>query len=128
MTRIVIKVDGKQHVIECEGKTIIEKADEMRAEILKHQIQVQYDLMRPDCRSNEDAAWEAVAARDREADGRFVFGVATTGVYCRPSCPARRPRRANRSGAQRRPFTAAAQLVDKGGPLEAPPPNHRFEP
>ncbi len=40
----------------------------------------------------------------------------------------RRPRRANRSGAQRRPFTAAAQLVDKGGPLEAPPPNHRFEP
>ena len=42
-----------------------------------------------------EAAWAAVAGRDRQADGRFVFAVATTGVYCRPSCPARRPRREN---------------------------------
>ncbi|MGC8523051.1 MAG: bifunctional DNA-binding transcriptional regulator/O6-methylguanine-DNA methyltransferase Ada [Acidibrevibacterium sp.] len=33
---------------------------------------------------------EAVAARDRAADGAFVYAVTTTGVYCRPSCPARR--------------------------------------
>jgi AraC family transcriptional regulator, regulatory protein of adaptative response / methylated-DNA-[protein]-cysteine methyltransferase len=39
------------------------------------------------------AAWAALQARDRGADGRFVFAVATTGIYCRPSCPARRPRR-----------------------------------
>ena len=37
----------------------------------------------------------AVRARDRSWDGRFVFAVRTTGVYCRPSCPARRPRAGN---------------------------------
>lgn len=42
-----------------------------------------------------DAAWRAVAARDASLDGRFVFAVATTGVYCRPSCAARRPNREN---------------------------------
>ena len=35
--------------------------------------------------------WEAVHNRDRNFDGLFFFGVVTTGVYCRPSCPARRP-------------------------------------
>lgn len=39
-----------------------------------------------------DARWAAVAARDDSADGRFVYGVTSTGVYCRPSCPSRRPR------------------------------------
>ena len=42
---------------------------------------------------DEDAAWEAFHARDRSADGRFVVAVRTTGIYCRPSCAARRPRR-----------------------------------
>src|SRR3954454_6875571 len=42
-----------------------------------------------------DAAWTAVLARDRRADGRFVTGVLTTGIYCRPSCAARHPRREN---------------------------------
>jgi AraC family transcriptional regulator of adaptative response/methylated-DNA-[protein]-cysteine methyltransferase len=37
----------------------------------------------------------AFAARDRSQDGRFVVGVTTTGIYCRPSCPARRPRPEN---------------------------------
>jgi AraC family transcriptional regulator, regulatory protein of adaptative response / methylated-DNA-[protein]-cysteine methyltransferase len=39
--------------------------------------------------------WNAVVARDARHDGQFVFAVATTGVYCRPSCAARRPRREN---------------------------------
>lgn len=39
--------------------------------------------------------WQAVCERDRRHDGRFVFAVATTGIYCRPSCPARRPHRAH---------------------------------
>lgn len=39
--------------------------------------------------------WEAVLRRDRAADGSFVYAVATTGIYCRPSCPARRPRQDN---------------------------------
>ncbi len=44
---------------------------------------------------NADDAWTAVLARDRAFDGRFVTGVLTTGIYCRPSCAARHPARAN---------------------------------
>jgi AraC family transcriptional regulator of adaptative response/methylated-DNA-[protein]-cysteine methyltransferase len=42
-----------------------------------------------------DKAWAAVVRRDRQADGQFVTGVLTTGIYCRPSCAARHPRREN---------------------------------
>jgi AraC family transcriptional regulator of adaptative response/methylated-DNA-[protein]-cysteine methyltransferase len=42
-----------------------------------------------------DTAWRAVESRDAAWDGRFVYAVATTGVYCRPSCPSRRPRPEN---------------------------------
>ncbi|HSN33971.1 MAG TPA: bifunctional DNA-binding transcriptional regulator/O6-methylguanine-DNA methyltransferase Ada [Ideonella sp.] len=42
-----------------------------------------------------DPRWAAVAARDASADGRFVYSVRTTGVYCRPSCPARAARPEN---------------------------------
>lgn len=41
----------------------------------------------------DDALWAAVERRDRSQDGRFVFAVRTTGIYCKPSCPARRPLR-----------------------------------
>src|SRR5947208_17145088 len=37
--------------------------------------------------------WNAVLSRDASRDGSFVFAVRSTGIYCRPSCPARRPRR-----------------------------------
>ena len=43
----------------------------------------------------DDERWEAVKRRDRVADGAFVYSVRTTGVYCRPSCAARLPRREN---------------------------------
>ena len=46
-------------------------------------------------RLSDDEAWQAVLARDRAFDGRFVTGVLTTGIYCRPSCAARHPARAN---------------------------------
>lgn len=39
--------------------------------------------------------WQAVVARDKSADGSFFLSVATTGVYCRPSCGARQPNREN---------------------------------
>jgi AraC family transcriptional regulator of adaptative response/methylated-DNA-[protein]-cysteine methyltransferase len=39
--------------------------------------------------------WIAVEERDASFDGRFVYAVTTTGVYCRPSCPSRRPARRN---------------------------------
>jgi AraC family transcriptional regulator of adaptative response/methylated-DNA-[protein]-cysteine methyltransferase len=42
---------------------------------------------------NQDRRWQAVLARDASRDGVFVFAVTSTGVYCRPSCPSRRPRR-----------------------------------
>ncbi len=42
---------------------------------------------------NADSAWEAVLSHDRCCDGRFVYAVSSTRVYCRPSCPSRRPTR-----------------------------------
>ena len=42
-----------------------------------------------------DAAWRAFEARDRHSDGRFVGAVKSTGIYCKPSCPARHPKREN---------------------------------
>jgi AraC family transcriptional regulator of adaptative response/methylated-DNA-[protein]-cysteine methyltransferase len=43
----------------------------------------------------ENRWWNAVVKRDANQDGRFFFAVSSTGVYCRPSCPAKRPRREN---------------------------------
>ena len=42
---------------------------------------------------NNPELWNAVLSRDASRDGSFVFAVRSTGIYCRPSCPARRPRR-----------------------------------
>ena len=56
-----------------------------------------------------DQRWEAVLDRDHARDGEFVFAVATTGVYCRPSCPARRPRRENVS------FFSQPEQAEKAG-------------
>ncbi len=44
---------------------------------------------------DETRFWQAVQDRDRSFDGQFVFGVLTTGVYCRPSCACRLPLRVN---------------------------------
>jgi AraC family transcriptional regulator of adaptative response/methylated-DNA-[protein]-cysteine methyltransferase len=44
---------------------------------------------------SDDERWAAVRRRDRAADGAFYYGVQTTGVYCRPTCAARLPRREN---------------------------------
>ena len=43
----------------------------------------------------EETRWKAVQNRDRRSDGSFVYGVLTTGVYCRPSCSSRQPLREN---------------------------------
>jgi AraC family transcriptional regulator, regulatory protein of adaptative response / methylated-DNA-[protein]-cysteine methyltransferase len=42
---------------------------------------------------NSEQKWQAVLKRDHDADGAFVYAVRSTGIYCRPSCPSRRPRR-----------------------------------
>ncbi|MEO9601320.1 bifunctional DNA-binding transcriptional regulator/O6-methylguanine-DNA methyltransferase Ada [Parasphingorhabdus sp.] len=44
---------------------------------------------------DSDQAWSAMQARDRSFDGKFVTGVLSTGIYCRPSCAARHPKRKN---------------------------------
>lgn len=49
----------------------------------------------PAALGDENYYWAAVQARDRSFDDRIYYSVATTGIYCRPSCPARRPRREN---------------------------------
>ena len=56
---------------------------------------------------DDDSAWLAVETRDRRLDGRVYYAVKTTGIYCVPSCPARKPNRTNvvffasRSAAER---------------------------
>jgi AraC family transcriptional regulator, regulatory protein of adaptative response / methylated-DNA-[protein]-cysteine methyltransferase len=44
---------------------------------------------------NDDEFWQAVISRDKGYDRSFVFAVRTTGIYCKPSCPARRPKQEN---------------------------------
>lgn len=58
---------------------------------------------------NHDNLWQAVRARDVTQDGAFVFAVSSTGVYCRPSCPSRRPRRENVS------FFRGPEAAEKAG-------------
>ena len=57
----------------------------------------------------DDDRWQAVLNRDRGRDGQFVLAVRTTGIYCRPSCPARKPNRENVS------FFADADAAERAG-------------
>ena len=50
---------------------------------------------RPKISTKDEVQWDAVVARDRKYDGKFYYSVATTGVYCRPSCPSRLAKRVN---------------------------------
>src|SRR6185503_3985778 len=54
-----------------------------------------HDLRRESATNRDDARWTAVETRDSSRDGTFVYAVVSTGIYCRPSCPSRRPTRAN---------------------------------
>src|SRR6202451_294280 len=53
--------------------------------------------------------WDAVAARDRAMDGVFFYAVTSTGIYCRPSCPSKRPRR------EHVVFFCARQAAERAG-------------
>src|SRR5437899_3846130 len=69
--------------------------------------------------------WRIVLARDRRYDGAFVYAVQSTGIYCRPSCPSRRPRRAQVAFF---PVPEAAELAGfracrRCRPGEATPPD-----
>lgn len=56
-----------------------------------------------------ESRWQAVLSKDPTSDGQFVFAVSSTGVYCRPSCPARRARRENVS------FFQLAEAAERAG-------------
>lgn len=59
--------------------------------------------------ADQDPRWQSVVARDRAADGSFFFSVSSTGIYCRPSCPARRPKPENVR------FFASAKAAEAAG-------------
>lgn len=56
-----------------------------------------------------DSRWQQVVERDIAADGRFVYAVSTTGIYCRPSCASRRPKPENVD------FFEAAEAAERAG-------------
>ncbi len=56
-----------------------------------------------------EAAWQAVLSKDPLMEGRFVYAVRTTGVFCRPTCPSRRPHRKNVSF-----FSTSAEAESSG--------------
>ncbi|KJY43151.1 AraC family transcriptional regulator [Streptomyces sp. NRRL B-1568] len=60
----------------------------------------------PATQPGDDSRYQAVSSRDARFDGEFFFAVSTTGIYCRPSCPAVTPKRAN---VRFYPSAAAAQ-------------------
>jgi len=67
----------------------------MNSAILNLEAQTVTAAPIPTIKKMPDQRWQAVLARDSASDGKFVFAVASTGVYCRPSCPAKRPRQEN---------------------------------
>src|SRR5277367_3027085 len=62
---------------------------------MKNNIATKRKIAKPIPAKVEERYWQAAAERDRRADGTFVIAVRTTRIYCRPSCPARRPQRRN---------------------------------
>lgn len=68
----------------------------------------------------DEGRWQALVNKDERADGLFWFSVKTTGVYCRPSCPARPPKRENvifhlsLEDAERAGFRACKRCDPKG--------------
>jgi len=75
---------------------------------------------------NNDGLWQAVRSRNPGADGCFVYAVTSTRIYCRPTCPSRRPRR------DRVEFYPSPRMAEAGGyrpcrrcrpdaPVDAPP-------
>ena len=78
---------------------------------------------------SDEQAWAAVLGRDRRLDGRLFYGVASTGVYCRPSCPSRRPLRRNAlffeapAEAERAGYRPCLRCDPRGEQVPSPPPS-----
>ncbi|HLI10996.1 MAG TPA: bifunctional DNA-binding transcriptional regulator/O6-methylguanine-DNA methyltransferase Ada [Alphaproteobacteria bacterium] len=80
-------------------------------------------------KSGDDERWRAVLAADASRDGSFVYAVRSTGIYCRPSCPSRRPKR------DRVTFYPIPEAAEQAGyrpcrrcrPREVAPPDPHLE-
>ena len=78
---------------------------------------------------DNEERWRAVLARDPRADGAFVYAVRSTGIYCRPTCPSRRPR------PDRVAFFAGPEAAERAGfracrrcrPAEEPAPDPQLD-
>jgi AraC family transcriptional regulator of adaptative response/methylated-DNA-[protein]-cysteine methyltransferase len=78
-------------------------------DLMETKMSIQITAVTPPEFAGSNSRWDAVVRRDPAADGTFVYAVATTGVYCRPSCGSRRPRRENVS------FHATAADAERSG-------------
>lgn len=73
----------------------------------------------------EEEYWQAVLERDSQANGKFVYAVRSTGIYCKPSCPSRRPLReqvmffARPEGAEQAGFRACRRCQPHTGEIDA---------
>lgn len=78
----------------------------------------------PELPTSKDPRWLSVIARDRQADGKFVYSIKTTGVYCRPTCGARLPNPKNvrfhltRQDAEKAGFRPCKRCKPDQQPLE----------
>lgn len=78
------------------------------------------------CEEFTAGQWQAVTDRDRRADGKFVYAVRSTGIYCRPSCPSKRPKRekvqffAIPEAAERAGFRACKRCLPKQAAVADP--------
>ncbi len=75
----------------------------------------------------DDELWAALVRRDAAAAGPVFFAVRSTGIYCRPGCPARTPKRENVRVYERAADAAAAgcracKRCRPGTPIASPPP------
>ena len=73
--------------------TCLPKQFERKIRMVGRQAGCYHPSMLLDALPTDDGRWTAVLDRDLAADGRFVYAVASTRIYCRPSCPSRRPHR-----------------------------------
>lgn len=78
---------------------------------------------------SDEQAWAAILERDGRLDGRLYYGVTSTGVYCRPSCPSRRPLRRNArffalpADAEGAGYRPCLRCDPRGDRAVAPPPS-----
>src|SRR5215475_3860694 len=93
--RRLIQFESKDRGALTENKNyILVNFIHFRTRAMRHTSRTQ-ELPLSSASTVDDQRWAAFVARDASRDGQFYVAVETTGIYCRPSCPARRPKRAN---------------------------------